>query len=106
MGNGDRMVLLYGADGMSGRFARALTMGGTGLGLARQLFATMDTADRPDIGAKGDSVDKTTAEEGSGGGSGGGPSVRTAVTAPRGGAPRAGRVPVRGDGGLPGRAAR
>ncbi|GAA1327874.1 hypothetical protein GCM10009647_065750 [Streptomyces sanglieri] len=35
------MVLLNGADGMSDMFAKALTMGGTGLGLARQLLATM-----------------------------------------------------------------
>ncbi|MEV6109325.1 SPFH domain-containing protein [Streptomyces sp. NPDC051940] len=41
-GNVDHMVLLNGADGMSDMFARALTMGGTGLGLARQLLATMD----------------------------------------------------------------
>ncbi|MFG3344110.1 flotillin family protein [Streptomyces sp. NPDC048018] len=40
-GNVDQMVLLNGADGMSEMFAKALTMGGTGLGLARQLLATM-----------------------------------------------------------------
>lgn len=38
------MVLLNGADGMSDTFAKALTMGGTGLGLARQLLATMNPA--------------------------------------------------------------
>ncbi|MEU9620992.1 SPFH domain-containing protein [Streptomyces sp. NPDC048155] len=37
----DHMVLLNGADGLSDMFAKALTMGGTGLGLARQLLATM-----------------------------------------------------------------
>jgi uncharacterized membrane protein YqiK len=37
----DHMVLLNGADGMSEMFAKALTMGGTGLGLARQLLSTM-----------------------------------------------------------------
>lgn len=37
----DHMVLLNGADGMSEMFAKALTMGGTGLGLARQLLTTM-----------------------------------------------------------------
>lgn len=37
----DHMVLLNGADGMSDMFAKALTMGGTGLGLARQLLSTM-----------------------------------------------------------------
>ncbi|MEU6873006.1 SPFH domain-containing protein [Streptomyces sp. NPDC046751] len=40
-GSVDHMVLLNGADGMSDMFAKALTMGGTGLGLARQLLATM-----------------------------------------------------------------
>ncbi|MEU2750084.1 SPFH domain-containing protein [Streptomyces collinus] len=41
-GNVDNMVLLNGADGMADMFAKALTMGGTGLGLARQLLASMD----------------------------------------------------------------
>lgn len=41
-GNVDNMVLLNGADGMADVFARALTMGGTGLGLARQLLASMN----------------------------------------------------------------
>ncbi|HET6356344.1 flotillin family protein [Streptomyces sp.] len=40
--NVDHMILLNGADGMSDMFAKALTMGGTGLGLARQLLATMN----------------------------------------------------------------
>lgn len=49
-GSVDHMVLLNGADGMSDMFAKALTMGGTGLGLARQLLATMGQNDpaRPD----------------------------------------------------------
>ncbi|MBC9713841.1 flotillin family protein [Streptomyces sp. TRM66268-LWL] len=38
----DNMVVLNGADGMSDLFAKALTMGGTGLGLARQLMAAMN----------------------------------------------------------------
>ncbi|GGX83683.1 SPFH domain-containing protein [Streptomyces fructofermentans] len=42
-GNVEHMVLLNGADGMSDMFAKALTMGGTGLGLARQLLASMNT---------------------------------------------------------------
>ncbi|MCM2427460.1 flotillin family protein [Streptomyces sp. RKAG337] len=42
-GNVEHMVLLNGADGMSDMFAKALTMGGTGLGLARQLLASMGT---------------------------------------------------------------
>ncbi|GAA2769558.1 flotillin family protein [Streptomyces showdoensis] len=40
-GNVDQMVLLNGADGMADMFAKALTMGGTGLGLARRLLANM-----------------------------------------------------------------
>jgi uncharacterized membrane protein YqiK len=44
-GNVDHMVLLNGADGMSEMFAKALTMGGTGLGLARQLLAAMGEKD-------------------------------------------------------------
>ncbi|MFF3782017.1 flotillin family protein [Streptomyces sp. NPDC001933] len=44
-GSVDHMVLLNGADGMSDMFAKALTMGGTGLGLARQLLATMGQND-------------------------------------------------------------
>lgn len=41
-GNVDNMVLLNGADGMADMFAKALTMGGTGLGLARQLLSSMN----------------------------------------------------------------
>ncbi len=41
-GNVDNMVVLNGADGMADMFAKALTMGGTGLGLARQLLASMN----------------------------------------------------------------
>lgn len=41
-GNVDNMVLLNGADGMAELFAKALTMGGTGLGLARQLLSSMN----------------------------------------------------------------
>ena len=44
-GNVEHMVLLNGADGMSEMFAKALTMGGTGLGLARQLLSTMSQGD-------------------------------------------------------------
>nr|WP_202512808.1 flotillin family protein [Streptomyces sp. SID3343] len=47
-GNVDHMVLLNGGDGMGDLFAKALTMGGTGLGIARQLLSsggpTADTA--------------------------------------------------------------
>ncbi|MEZ0092759.1 SPFH domain-containing protein [Streptacidiphilus sp. EB129] len=40
-GNVEHMVLLNGAEGMGEMFAKALTMGGTGLGLARQLLGQM-----------------------------------------------------------------
>ncbi|WP_441251094.1 SPFH domain-containing protein [Kitasatospora sp. McL0602] len=43
-GNVEHMVLLNGAEGMGEMFAKALTMGGTGLGLARQLLSSMNTA--------------------------------------------------------------
>ncbi|MFG2116098.1 flotillin family protein [Streptomyces sp. NPDC048718] len=52
-GNVDQMVLLNGADGMAEMFAKALTMGGTGLGLARQLLANMSPAARPDGAVQG-----------------------------------------------------
>ncbi|KRV48423.1 hypothetical protein AQ490_03985 [Wenjunlia vitaminophila] len=41
-GNVDQMVMLNGGDGMAEMFAKALTMGGAGLGLARQLLSNMD----------------------------------------------------------------
>jgi hypothetical protein len=41
-GTVDTMVLLSGADGMTGMFAEALTTGGTGLGLARHPLASRD----------------------------------------------------------------
>jgi uncharacterized membrane protein YqiK len=37
-GNIDQMIVLNGADGMAELFAKALTLGGTGLGLARSLM--------------------------------------------------------------------
>ncbi|HET9118200.1 MAG TPA: flotillin family protein, partial [Pseudonocardiaceae bacterium] len=37
----DHMVVLNGADGVDELLAKALTMGGTGLGLARQLLASL-----------------------------------------------------------------
>ncbi|MFJ1707771.1 flotillin family protein [Kitasatospora sp. NPDC088346] len=46
-GNVEHMVLLNGADGMSDMFAKALTMGGTGLGLARQLLGAMNAPKAP-----------------------------------------------------------
>ncbi|WP_344664887.1 SPFH domain-containing protein [Catenulispora yoronensis] len=54
--NVEHMVLLNGADGVTDVFGKALTMGGTGLGLARQMLAAMgDQALRrtlPDPGAQ------------------------------------------------------
>ncbi len=41
-GNVDNMVVLNGAEGVEDMLAKALTLGGTGLGLARQLLATMN----------------------------------------------------------------
>lgn len=41
-GSVDNMVVLNGADGMAEMLAKALTMGGTGLGLARQLLTSMN----------------------------------------------------------------
>ncbi|MFD9043333.1 flotillin family protein [Streptomyces bottropensis] len=52
-GNVDNMVLLNGADGMADMFAKALTMGGTGLGLARQLLSSMNQNGAPAGGAAG-----------------------------------------------------
>ncbi|MGW4160778.1 flotillin family protein [Streptomyces sp. NPDC004788] len=46
-GNVDQMVLLNGADGMAEMFAKALTMGGAGLGVARQLLGNI----KPDASA-------------------------------------------------------
>ncbi|MEU6033797.1 SPFH domain-containing protein [Actinomadura sp. NPDC047616] len=46
-GNVDNMVVLNGADGMEDMLAKALTLGGTGLGLARQMLAGMNTAPTP-----------------------------------------------------------
>ncbi|MES4887912.1 SPFH domain-containing protein [Streptomyces sp. NPDC096012] len=49
-GNVDNMVLLNGADGMGELFAKALTMGGTGLGLARRLLAATGDNAQPGNG--------------------------------------------------------
>jgi flotillin len=40
----DHLVVLNGADGMSELFAKALTLGGTGLGLARSMLDAMKPA--------------------------------------------------------------
>ncbi|MEU8467398.1 flotillin domain-containing protein, partial [Streptomyces sp. NPDC029006] len=49
-GNVDNMVLLNGAEGMGELFAKALTMGGTGLGLARRLLASTGDNGQPENG--------------------------------------------------------
>jgi uncharacterized membrane protein YqiK len=41
-GNVDNMVVLNGADGLEDMLAKALTLGGTGLGLARSLLSNMN----------------------------------------------------------------
>lgn len=44
-GNIDNMVVLNGAQGIEDMLAKALTLGGTGLGVARQLLSTMNGPD-------------------------------------------------------------
>ncbi|MFC5747383.1 flotillin family protein [Actinomadura rugatobispora] len=46
-GNVDNMVVLNGAEGVEEMLAKALTLGGTGLGLARTLLANMNGAHGP-----------------------------------------------------------
>lgn len=46
----DHMVVLNGADGVSDMLAKALSLGGTGLGLARQLMDALRTNDNTDDG--------------------------------------------------------
>ncbi|MFD1048828.1 flotillin domain-containing protein, partial [Kibdelosporangium lantanae] len=41
-GNIDHMVVLNGADGVEDLFAKALSLGGTGLGLAKTLMQAMN----------------------------------------------------------------
>ena len=41
-GNVDNMVVLNGAEGVEDMLAKALTLGGTGLGVARQLLSSMN----------------------------------------------------------------
>src|SRR6266545_914268 len=50
-GNVDHMVVLNGADGVSELFAKALTLGGTGLGLARNLLEAMKQTEPAPNGA-------------------------------------------------------
>ena len=46
-GNVDNMVVLNGAEGVEDMLAKALTLGGTGLGLARQLLSSMNGPQGP-----------------------------------------------------------
>ncbi|MEQ7005925.1 SPFH domain-containing protein [Actinopolymorpha sp. B17G11] len=63
-GNVDHMVVLNGADGVSDLLAKALTMGGTGLGLARTLLNGMqDSANAPKAEANG-TAPVTTLQDG------------------------------------------
>ncbi|KNB49084.1 SPFH domain-containing protein [Streptomyces caatingaensis] len=87
-GSVDHMVLLNGADGMSELFAKALTMGGTGLGLARQLLAAMNDGGGSD-GRR--TADGRGAADGRSGGGDDAPD--------RGPGPRTRRVPVDGPAG-------
>ncbi|MGI5166325.1 SPFH domain-containing protein [Spirillospora sp. CA-253888] len=49
-GNVDNMVVLNGADGVEDLLAKALTLGGTGLGLARSLLSNVSGQDNPHNG--------------------------------------------------------
>ncbi|QLE73041.1 flotillin family protein [Streptomyces rectiverticillatus] len=114
-GNVDHMVLLNGADGMSEMFAKALTMGGTGLGLARQLLSAMGTAGTASTAGAADGSGGNGAGSPGAAGTGGTPDsgenassgALGAGTAPKGAPPRTERVPVRDEGvaggGTPGR---
>lgn len=65
-GNVDNMVVLNGADGMADMLAKALTMGGTGLGLARQLLSSMNgapTSAGGSAGVNGVPVEKVAVEK-------------------------------------------
>lgn len=84
-GNVDHMVLLNGADGMADMFAKALTLGGTGLGLARQMLAAMNT--------DGTAVNGTAVN--------GAPEAAGKVA--KHGKPEAQAIPVQGDAGQDGR---
>jgi uncharacterized membrane protein YqiK len=46
-GNVDNMVVLNGAEGVEDMLAKALTLGGTGLGVARQLLSSMNGPQAP-----------------------------------------------------------
>ncbi|MFJ9342747.1 flotillin family protein [Streptomyces sp. NPDC101733] len=79
-GNVEHMVLLNGAEGMSEVFAKALTMGGAGLGMARQMLASM-AQQAPGSAAPG----------------GGDPGPRTSAVTPVNGRdprPGTGRIPI------------
>jgi uncharacterized membrane protein YqiK len=64
-GNIDNMIVLNGAQGVEDMLAKALTLGGTGLGVARQLLASMNgqNGDAPAGGAKLVPVENDNTEE-------------------------------------------
>jgi uncharacterized membrane protein YqiK len=64
-GNIDNMIVLNGAQGVEDMLAKALTLGGTGLGVARQLLASMNgqNGDAPAGGAKLVPVDNDNPEK-------------------------------------------
>ena len=51
LSNIDNLVVLNGAEGMEDMLAKAMTMGGAGLGLAQKLMASI-RADKPDYEGK------------------------------------------------------
>ncbi|MFI9720936.1 SPFH domain-containing protein [Streptomyces sp. NPDC052396] len=118
-GSVDHMVLLNGADGVSELLAKALTMGGTGLGLARQLLASMGPSGGPGtgngagsalVGARG--AGGSAEEAGASVVDGLVPPAHTAVAeesgaaGQRGAAPRTERVPIEAEPAVEGGAAR
>ncbi|MHA6615600.1 flotillin family protein [Pseudonocardia sp. DLS-67] len=58
LGSVDHMVVLNGADGMADMLTKALAMGGTGLGLARQLLASM--GEKPEAPSENGAVPSPT----------------------------------------------
>ncbi|MBN6041662.1 flotillin family protein [Amycolatopsis sp. 195334CR] len=61
-GSVDNMVVLNGADGVSDMFTKALSLGGTGLGLARQLMEAMGQTSKPAEPETNGSVVPTTTD--------------------------------------------
>ncbi|GAB2582979.1 flotillin family protein [Streptomyces capparidis] len=79
LGNIDNMVVLNGGDGVTDLFGKALTMGGTGLGLARHLLSAMNGGAAN--GANGTSGDGRANGAGAGGAAVNGAAVPAAAQA-------------------------